>query len=80
MDLTVAINFLPWWSWAVVGFLIFDAIRKNIGTQRLRGYEARNQDFLESYPGALFVVGKQRAKKTTMITDMALSQEAIFRE
>ena len=80
MDLTVAINFLPWWSWAVVGFLIFDAIRKNIGTQRLRGYEARNRDFLESHPGALFVVGKQRAKKTTMITDMALSQEAIFRE
>ncbi|MFR1983457.1 MAG: hypothetical protein ACLS4Z_06770 [Christensenellaceae bacterium] len=37
MDLTVAINFLPWWSWAVVGFLIFDAIRKNIGTQRLLG-------------------------------------------
>ena len=80
MDLTVAINFLPWWSWAVIGFLIFDAIRKNIGTQRLRGYEARNRDFLEAHPGALFVVGKQRAKKTTTITSMALSQAAIFRE
>lgn len=80
MDLTVAINFLPWFVWVVVGFLIFDAIRKNIGTQRLRGYEARDRDFLESHPGALFVVGKQRAKKTTTITSMALSQAAIFRE
>ncbi len=45
MDLTVAINFLPWFVWVVVGFLIFDAIRKNIGTQRLRGYEARTVIF-----------------------------------
>ena len=80
MDLTVAVGFLPWWAWAVVGLAIFDGLRKKIGTQRLRGYESRNRAFLDDHPGALFVVGKQRAKKTTMITDMALSQEAIFRE
>lgn len=80
MDLTVSVDFLPWFVWAAVGFVIFDAIRKNIGTQRLRGYESKNREFLNDHPGALFVVGKQRSKKTTTITDMALSQEAIFRE
>ena len=80
MDLTVAVGFLPWWAWALIGLAIFDGIRKGIGTRRLRGYEARDRAFLDEHPGALFIVGKQRAKKTTMITDMALSQEAIFRE
>ncbi len=80
MDLTVAIGFLPWWAWVIVGWVIFDKLRKSRGMQALQGYESRNRDFLEANPGALFLVGKQRAKKTTIITDMALSQTAIYRE
>lgn len=79
IDLTVAIGFLPWWLWAIAGWKTFDSIRRKIGYARLEQYERRNRDFLNAHPGALFVVGKQRAKKTTIITDMALTQEDIFR-
>lgn len=80
MDLTVAIDFLPWWAWVIIGWVIFDKIRRKIGFASLEGKEKKNCAFLENHPGALFVTGKQRAKKTTAITDMAMSQEKIFRE
>ena len=80
MDMTVSIDFLPGWAWAVIGYIVFDKIRRKIGIKSLKSKEKKNRKFLEEHPGALFVTGKQRAKKTTIITDMALSQEAIFRE
>lgn len=80
MDLTVALSFLPWWVWAIIGYKILDAIRRKIGNAMLEHYEACNKAFLKLYLGALFIVGKQRTKKTTIITDMALTQEVIFRE
>ncbi len=80
MDLTVAIDFLPWWMWVVFGWLLFDHIRKERGLKVLQSYEVKDRAFLEGHPGALFVVGKQRAKKTTTITSMALSQASVFRE
>lgn len=80
IDLTVAIGFIPPWGWVIIGYIIFDKVRKSIGNQFLYYYESLNRKFLETYLGALFVVGKQRAKKTTIITDMALTQEQIFRD
>ncbi|MBQ7912818.1 MAG: hypothetical protein IJ308_03620 [Clostridia bacterium] len=80
MDLTVSLDFLPWWAWVIIGWVIFDKIRRKIGFKSLESKEKKNRAFLENHPGALFVTGKQRAKKTTAITDMALSQEVIFRE
>ena len=80
VDLTVAIDFLPWWMWIVFGWLLFDHIRKERGMKALQSYEVKDRAFLERHPGALFVVGKQRAKKTTTITSMALSQASVFRE
>ncbi|MBQ8291903.1 MAG: hypothetical protein IJX88_05310 [Clostridia bacterium] len=79
-DLSVMFGFFPWWVFAIIGFKIFDAIRQSIGMAALRYYEACNRLFLTVYLGALFLVGKQRSKKTTIITDMALTQEIIFRE
>ncbi len=80
MDLTIPIGFLPWWVWAYIGWKLFSWIRRAVGMARLKHYEASNRAFLEVYLGALFVVGKQRAKKTTIITDMALTQEVIYRD
>lgn len=80
IDLTVAIDFLPWWIWGIGGCVLFQRWRKKVGTDRLRRFEIKNREFLENHPGALFLTGKQRAKKTTIITDMALSQEQIFRD
>lgn len=80
IDVTVPLSALPLWADVLLGWLVFDHIRKGIGLQKLDAGEAKNRTFLESNPGALLVTGKQRAKKTTIITDMALSQAAIFRE
>ncbi len=80
MDLTVAIDFLPGFSWVIIGWIVFDVLRKWIGLKKLETYENRNRKFLREHPGALFLVGKQRAKKTSIITDMALSQDQEFRD
>ena len=80
IDLTAPISFLPRWVWAIIGWIVFDWARRKIGLKRLRSYEEKNRTFLETYLGALFLVGKQRAKKTTIITDMALTQEMIYRD
>ncbi len=80
LDLTVAIDFLPTIVWIIVGWVIFDRIRQSLGMVRLRLYEEHNREFLKNHPGALFVVGKQRTGKTTMVVDMAMSQERLDRE
>lgn len=79
-DLSVAIEFLPVWAWLIIGYKVFDYLRKRAGMLALWFFEFCNRAFLNLYEGALFLVGKQRAKKTTIITDMAMSQEVIYRE
>ncbi len=80
MDLQVAINFLPFWVWCIIGIVAFDLIRKYMGLKRLEKFEKHNRKFLDEHPGALYLTGKMRAKKTSIITDMALSFDQIFRE
>lgn len=80
MDLSVPVSFLPWWLLLILAWKLFDGWRQRRGLEKLYACEEYNKAFLESHPGALFLVGKQRAKKTTTITDMALTQEVIFRE
>ena len=79
-DVGVPVGFLPWWAWAIIIYNVVDKIRRSIGMKMLYHYENVNKNFLKTYLGALFICGKQRTKKTTLITDMALSQEVIFRE
>lgn len=79
-DLGVPVDFLPWWVWAIIIYKVIDKIRRSIGMQMLYHYENVNRAFLKLYLGALFICGKQRTKKTTLITDMAMTQEVIFRE
>ena len=80
LDLIPAWSFLPTFVKVVLGYWIFAKIRYANGMKKLRELEEKNKDFLEKHPGALFIVGKQRSKKTTMVTSMALSQAAIFRD
>lgn len=80
MDLAIPIAFVPVWMWVIIGFIIFDKLRRAQGLATLERHEAVNRNFLETHPGALFLVGKQRSGKTTIITSMALTQEVIFRD
>lgn len=62
MDLTVAIDFLPWWMWVVFGWLLFDHIRKERGLKVLQSYEVKDRAFLEGHPGRA-VRGRETARE-----------------
>ncbi len=80
IDLTVVGGFLPWWAWLIVGYKIFDWIRCAIGDKLLKYYIEKDEQFLARHPGALFVVGKQRSKKTSILTLLKRILERLFRK
>lgn len=80
LDLSVPFKFIPLWAWIIIGVAVFDRFRKNIAYARLNHYEMRNRGFINARPIVYMVCGTMGKKKTTAITDMALSQEVMFRD
>ena len=79
-DISVPIAFIPGWGWCIIGYIVFDRIRKNIGYSVLHHHEAQNCGFINERPVVTMTCGTMGKKKTTMITDMTLLQEKMFRE
>lgn len=79
IDFSVVWFFFPGIVWAAVGYILLDKWRRRLGRKReeevLEDFEA----FIERHPGALFITGKQRSKKTTLLTMFKLMYERIFR-
>lgn len=80
IDLQVIFRHFPWWCIAFVCWLLFDYWRKCIAQNRLRHFEARNCGFINELPIVSMACGSMGKKKTTLITDMVLSQEVMFRQ
>lgn len=80
IDLQVIFRHFPWWSIATIAWLIFNRWRKSIALNRLRHFEARNCGFINEVPIVSISCGSMGKKKTTLITDMVLSQEVMFRQ
>ncbi len=80
VDLQVVFKVIPWWSLLILVYILFIRTRENIGMARLRHFEARNCGFINELPIVSMTVGSMGKKKTTVITDMALSQEVMFRQ
>lgn len=80
IDLAVPIRFIPIWAWVIIGLVLFDRFRKRIALSILRHFEMRNRGFINARPIVFMSCGTMGKKKTTMITDMALSQEVMFRD
>ena len=80
VDLQVVVLKLPPWVVVIVVLLLLDRLRKKIAVARLRHFEARNCGFINELPIASMSCGSMGKKKTTLITDMALSQEVMFRQ
>lgn len=68
-----------WWTVFPILFIIFDRWRKRVGNDRLAHMESMNCGFINELPIVSMSCGSMGKKKTTAITDMALSQEVIFR-
>ena len=79
-DLKTPFVYFPWWTLLFAIYPLFDKFRKRIATARLRHYEARNCGFINELPIVSLTCGSMGKKKTTAITDMALSQEVMFRQ
>ena len=80
IDLQVAVKTIPIAVWLVVGYVVFAKWRKKIALGRLNRFEARNCGFINELPIVSMSCGSMGKKKTTLITDMALSQEVMFRQ
>lgn len=80
IDLSAIFGFAPWWSWVVLGVVVFHIVRRSIAIRVLNHNEMKNRGFINARPIVYMVCGTMGKKKTTAITDMALSQEVMFRD
>ncbi|MCD7728680.1 MAG: hypothetical protein LUI60_02045 [Clostridia bacterium] len=79
IDLATPICFIPWYIWLVIGVIFFDYTRKKIAYARLTHMERKNCGFINERPIVTMAVGTMGKGKTTMLTDMCLSTEVMFR-
>lgn len=79
IDLQIVVKSIPVWLWLIIGYMIFDKIRRKRAIEKLRHMERKNCGFINELPIVSITCGSMGKKKTTMITDMALSQEVMFR-
>ncbi len=80
IDLQPLLSFFPWWSLLILAYVLFEHWRKKFALNKLRKCEAKNYGFINALPIVSMTCGSMGKRKTTMITDMALSQEVMFRQ
>ena len=80
IDLQVFVRAFPKWFLVFIAVALLNRARKGIALSKLRYMEARNCGFINELPIVSMACGSMGRKKTTMITDMALSQEVMFRQ
>ncbi len=80
IDLQVILKIIPPWVFVIAGLFIWDKIRKSRALNKLKHFEARNCGFINELPIVSMSCGSMGKRKTTLITDMALSQEVLFRQ
>lgn len=79
IDLIIMFSGAPFVFWLAVGFFLFDKIRRYIGYDRLEHNELKNRGFINSLPIVVLLCGPMGVSKTTMLSDMVLSQNDMFR-
>lgn len=80
IDLQVFFRTVPMWIIIPLAYVLFDRMRRGIAQNILRHMEARNCGFIKELPIVSLTCGSMGKKKTTVITDMGLSQEVMFRQ
>lgn len=80
IDVQIPFRYFPYWGLLFVAWHLFQRWRRRIALSRLRRHEARNCGFINELPIVSITCGSMGKKKTTAITDMALSQEVMFRQ
>ena len=79
-DTSPMLGFVPTFVWVILGYVLFDKIRRAIGLSRLHHMEMEDRGFIAERPIVFLTVGTMGKKKTTLVTDMSLSLEVMFRD
>ena len=79
-DLSVPFKTIPAIFYVLLFIWFVCWFRKKIAYARLSHYERKNCGFINERPIVLMVCGTMGKKKTTAITDMALSQEVMLKD
>jgi len=79
-DLLLVIRHFPWYLTGIIAWVIFSRWREKKALDTLLKHEARNCGFINALPIVTMTCGSMGKKKTTMTTDMALSQTVMFRQ
>lgn len=80
LDLTPLFKSFPFVIWLIVGFLLFDRMRKRIALIILRSHERYNKEFIEDRPIVFMLCGTMGKFKTTTLTDIVLSEQVRLRD
>lgn len=80
MDLSVMISFIPLWGWLLICIYYINKLRRKIGYSKLNHMEFKDRGFINERPIVIMLNGTMGSKKTTCSTDMALSQQIMFRD
>lgn len=80
VDLIIMLQTLPLVVWLLITVFILDTVRRNIGYHVLQHHEMKNRGFINSLPVVCMACGTMGAKKTTLITDMLISADIMFRD
>ncbi len=79
-DLSPMVAFIPVPVWCIIGYVVFCLVRRNIGYKVLAHHEAMNCGFIKERAIVTMNCGTMGSKKTTMIADMMLLQDKMFRD
>ena len=79
-DLLLVLRYFPYVITGTVAWYIFTRIRENIALNILQYHEARDCGFIKELPIVTMTCAPMGMKKTTLTTDMALSQTVMFRQ
>lgn len=80
VDFSVLYLFLPKLiRWYLI-YKIFHFLRCRTGDKRIMKYWDKNEEYVEAHPGGLFIVGKQRSKKTSLLVTLKRIYEQLFRK
>ena len=80
MDLSTMIDFFPIPIWLCFGLIITHIVRMNMGYNSLEHMENMNRGFINERSIVIMLYGTMGSKKTTIVTDISLSQEIMFRD
>ena len=79
-DTSPMLGFVPTPVWVILGYVLFDKIRRAIALARLHHMEMKNRGFIAERPIVCLDVGTMGSKKTTHLSDMGLSLDVMFRD